>query len=340
MDGGGRTSRRPKKRLRDRRLLLGVLTVLLVALVAVAGVTGWYGKAVVDGLNSMKRDTSLNPDYSGATGEDARPAPIPVAEGEKYAPVNIVLMGSDRRTKAERGRSDVLMVLHIPGDRKHAYLMSLPRDYWVSIPGRGTAKINAAYSWGGPSLAVRTVEQLLDVPIDHTALIDFDGFMNVIDAVGGVSVYNRYASSSDGYDFPQGLVELDGEGALAFVRERYDLPNGDFDRAERQRDVIQAVLAKLMSRGVLTNPTMFRDAVTTLGPNFTVDSELTNDALFDLATQMRINGGEDIKSFMAPTAGFGTSSDGQSYVKVDESKLAALATAIRNDAVDEYVAGS
>lgn len=323
--------RKRKKRLRERWLLLTVVGVLVVALGAVAVIGGYYGKAALDGLNSVERDPSFMP-----TRTENRPAPVEVKEGEPNPPMNIVIMGTDARNPDEQGRSDVLMVLHLTGDREAGYLISFPRDYWVPIPGRGTAKINAAYSWGGPALTVETLEDLLDVPMDHTSVINFEGFMGVIDAVGGVTVNNKHASGSGGFTFPKGQVELTGESALVYVRERKNLPEGDFSRAERQRDVTKAIVSKLMSRGVLTDPGMFRDAVTTLGPNFTVDAGFTNRAIIDLGLSMRITGGDDIVSLQAPTAGFGTSGDGQSYVRVDQEELDRLAAAMRADTMDDY----
>ncbi|MDO5737586.1 MAG: LCP family protein [Propionibacteriaceae bacterium] len=325
------TATRRKKRLRERWLLLSLIGLVVVALIAVAAILGFYGKSAKDALDSIERDPTIMP-----TG--VRPSPVPTKEGQSKPPLNFVLMGTDARNPDERGRSDVLMVMHIPGDRETAYLVSLPRDYWVDIPGRGNAKINAAYSWGGPALTVATVEQLLDIPIDHTAIINFEGFKDVIDALGGVTVVNRHASSSGGMDFPKGPVDLTGESALRFVRERKNLPDGDFSRAERQRDVIKAIVGKLTSKGVLTNPAMFRDAVTTLGPNFTVDSGLDNGTIVEIGLGMRITSGDSIKSLMAPTAGFGTSADKQSYVQVDGKKLDELATALRTDTMAEYYA--
>ncbi|MGA4670188.1 LCP family protein [Propionibacteriaceae bacterium Y1923] len=324
--------RRGRKRLRDRWLLLTVLGLITAMILGVAGVGAYYTKSALDGMNQVKREPGLiDLSYEG------RPAEVPVAEGEKYPPLNIALMGTDQRTTAERGRSDVLMILHISGDRKSAYLISLPRDYWVPIPGHGTAKINAAYSWGGAALSVKTVEQLLNVPIDHTALINFEGFVNVIDSIGGVSVYNNHASTIDGVHFPEGQVELnDGQTALLFVRNRYGLPNHDFDRTQRQRDVIKAVVEKLLSRGVLTSPETFRDAVTSLGSNFTVDEGLTNEKIIELGMQMRITSGSQIRSMMAPWSGYGTSRDGQAYVEVDQAKIKLLAEALRNDTMDTY----
>lgn len=325
---------RKKKRLRDRWLLLTLIIVLTVGVVAAATVAGWYGKALLDGMDSVQRDPGLTPVYH--PDQSPRPSPVPTAAGQQNAPMNLVLMGTDARNPDERGRSDVLILLHITGDRKSAYLISLPRDYWVDIPGKRTAKINAAFSWGGPALTVQTVEQLMNIPIDHTIMIDFEGFTRVIDAVGGITVYNRHASTIDGFTFPEGDVTLNGESGLKFVRNRYGLPGHDFDRSERQRDVIIAVLDKLTSRGVLTNPGMFRDAVTTLGPNFTVDQAFTNDKIIELGLQLRITGGKDVYSMLAPVGGYGVSSDKQQYIKVDEAKLAKLADAIRGDTVGEY----
>lgn len=306
---------------RNRWLLFSVLGVLVAVLLAGIGIATWYGKSAVDALDNINRDSNLMP-----TGE--RPAPVDPVEGK--APLNMVLMGSDTRG-GERGRSDVLQLLHISGDRQNVFLMSIPRDSYVEIPGRGKAKINAAYSWGGAPLAVETMELLLDVPMDNTVLIDFEGFKNVIDALGGVTVVNREASSSHGLDFPKGEITLSGEEALWFVRERKNLSDGDFGRAARQRDVIKAVLGKLASGGVLSDPGRFRESVTELGKNFTVDEGLTNDNIIRLGWELKGVSPSDIKSFQIPTAGFGWTDDRQSIVLLDEDKLDELRTALRAD---------
>ena len=156
---------------------------------------------------SIDRAVNGNLQYNS----DQLPAETPTAKGEKPRPakkpgkaVNYVLMGSDSRDlgNAGHGRSDVLMVMHLDADRKNAYMISFPRDMYVPIPGHGKNKINAAFSFGGPSLTVRTLESLLDTRMDHVALIDFEGFINLTEELGGVTVYNRYASNSGGYKFP------------------------------------------------------------------------------------------------------------------------------------------
>ena len=176
-------------------------------------------------------------------------------------------MGSDSRdaSDAGAGRSDSLMVMHLAADRKDAYLISFPRDMYVDIPGYGKNKINAAYSFGGPQLAVATLEDLLHSRMDHVAIIDFDGFIGLTEELGGVTVMNEHASKSRGYTFPAGKITIKGDEALAFVRERYELPNGDLDRAERQRLVVKAILEKGLSPETIRNPAKFTGFVSGRG---------------------------------------------------------------------------
>ena len=322
-----------REKRRNRRVLFVVLALLVAIVAGGIGLASYYAKSALDALDNITREPTIMPTATSTN----RPATVEPVPGVEHAPLNFVLMGSDTRG-GERGRSDVLQLLHISGDRTGVYLMSIPRDSWVDIPGRGKAKINAAYSWGGPALTIETMEKLLEVPMDHTAIIDFEGFMNVIDALGGVTVVNREASSAGGYDFPKGEITLDGKKALVFVRQRYGLSDGDFGRATRQRDVIQAVLTKLASAGTLTDPGKFRDAVTTLGSNFTVDAGLTNDVIIDLGWQMRDFRPSAMHSFQLPTAGFDMTGDGQSIVVIDSDKIVALREALRNDTMEEFVA--
>ncbi len=313
---------RPEKR-RNRWLLFGILGVVVAVVLAAVGVVGFYAKSAVDALDSIKREPSVMPTGS-------RPSPVQPTSEAKAAPLNFVLMGSDHRG-TERGRSDVLQLLHVSGDRKHVFLMSIPRDTWVPIPGHPDAKINAAYSWGGAALTVETLETLLDVPMDHTAIIDFGGFVNVVDALGGVTVYNQEASSAGDLQFPEGEITLDGESALIFVRQRKNLSDGDFGRAARQREVIKSVVTKLVSAGVLTDPARFRESITTLGGNFTVDEALTNQAILDIGWSLREFRPSELHTFQLPTSGFATSADGQAIVLLDKAALGELRTALRTD---------
>lgn len=245
-------------------------------------------------------------------------------------------MGSDSRGDGDRGRSDVLMLLHVPPGRDKVYIVSFPRDMWVQIPGRGEAKINAAYAYGGEALATRTLESLVGVRMDHAVRIDFEGFVGLTNQLGGVTVDNKHASSAGGYTWPQGAVTVQGEEALAFVRQRHGLPNGDLDRAERQRAVVRAILLKMMSRDVLANPVRFNEVMDELGRHFTVDEALTNQVIFGTGTSMRVDSDDDIVILQAPISGFGRSGDGQSIDIVHQVQLAELAQAVRTGTMADY----
>ena len=332
LDVGEQAARRQEKRNGRRALrVLGIL--LLVVLLIVGGVVGYYWTRVNTALNGLTRNESMLPAPTASSVPHASPAPNATA-----SPVTFVIMGSDSRdtSNAGDGRSDVLMVAYLSGDRQHAYLVSFPRDMWVDIPGHGQAKINAAYAWGGPALTVQTLEGLTGTKMDHAVLMDFQGFIELTNVLGGVTVYNHYDSSSSGYHFPQGEVTLQGEKALAYVRERYDLPHGDFDRAQRQRDVVQAIIDKILSAGVVGNPATFGQMLDQLSGTMTVDSGLTNAQITSLATSIRFTSGAAVRTLQAPVSGTGTSADGQSIDIVNYDKLKLLAQAMQTDQMEQY----
>jgi LCP family protein required for cell wall assembly len=315
----------------------------LVFIIAVAALVV-VGALVAAALYIVSIDRAVNQNLQRGT--EQLPAETPTAEGEEPRPpktdgkaVNYVLLGSDSRVKTDagQGRSDVLMVMHLAGDGKSAYMISFPRDMYVPIPGHGKNKINAAFAFGGPPLTVRTVEGLVDTRMDHVALIDFVGFINLTEELGGVTVYNKYASVSDGYKFPVGNITVRGEEALAYVRERKQLPHGDLDRAERQRVVLQAIISKGLAKETISNPLKFVSFVRGVSRYVTVDDQLTESELRKTALSIRLKPG-DIQSVQAPISGFGTSPTKQSIDIVDQKKLKELAKALRTDQMDKYVA--
>jgi len=301
------------------------------------------GSLVAGALYVVSVDRAVNQNLQRGT--EHLPAETPTAEGEEARPpktdgkaVNYVLLGSDSRvrTDAGQGRSDVLMVMHLAGDRKTAYMISFPRDMYVPIPGHGKEKINAAFAFGGAPLTVRTVEGLVNTRMDHVALIDFEGFIDLTDELGGVTVYNKYASVSQGYNFPVGNVTLRGEQALAYVRERKQLPHGDLDRAERQRAVLSAILAKGLAKETISNPLKFVSFVRGVSRHISVDDQLTESELRSTALSLRLTP-RDVRSLQAPISGFGTSSTNQSIDIVDQKKLRELAKALQTDKMDRYM---
>ena len=321
---------------RRRRILPKVLIVVAVA-VAAALVAGTIYAFQVDRSitqNITRQDDTLPDDSPTGLGQSPRPTKDPAATGT----LNYVLLGSDSRDPNNEGagRSDSIMLVHLNAKRDMAYIISFPRDMYVQIPGYGRNKINAAFAFGGPKLIVTTLENLTGDRMDHIALIDFEGFIQLTNDLGGVTVYNKTDFSAHGYHFPQGDITIKGEQALYFVRERHQLPRGDFDRAENQRNVIKAIAQKGLSAGVMSNPVTFIKFVTGVAKHLTVDSKLTDAEIRDTALSLRLTG-NDIEVLQAPVSGTGTTEDGQSIDIVDQAKLRELRIALRNDKLENYV---
>lgn len=150
-----------------------------------------------------------------------------------------------------------------------------------------------------------------------------------------MTVVNKHASTSSGYTFPAGRIALKGDQALAYVRERYDLPNGDLDRAMRQRDVVKAILGKGLSADTLANPPKFSGFVSGIAKHVTLDSELSDSEIRSTALSLRLRG-RDVEQLQAPISGFATVR-GQSIDVVDWQQLRELAAAVQKDTVDAYL---
>lgn len=321
----------PVKRRRHRWWI--PLAILLALLVLGAGGLLWYAAALSSEFSDKVHrggEAQLPPPSSYTIGPSTDPT-----VGATNVGVNFVLMGVDKRD-GDRGRSDSLMVAHLSGDRKNLYLISFPRDMWVTIPGRGKDKINAAFAYGGTALTVSTLQELLRSRMDHVGMIDMEGFVRLTDVIGGVTIDNPYGFTIDGETFPAGPLELSGERALLFCRARYMLPNGDLDRARNQRLVLKAIISKGLSPSMVSNPAAFTSFVGGVANTMQVDTTLTDERIRELFLSLRITSGDDVREMQAPISGFGTSPGGASIDVVDEARMAELATAIRTDTVGAY----
>ncbi|MGH8867958.1 MAG: LCP family protein [Actinomycetes bacterium] len=267
--------------------------------------------------------------------------------------LTMLLVGSDARSSnpttgtAARGvswqpgaqRTDTIMLVHIPADRSGVYVVSIPRDAWVPVPGHGNAKINAAYSWGGPPLLVRTVEALTDVRVDNVAIVDFAGFESMTNAVGGVdvqvpeTVHDYYNDKT----WQAGVHHVDGAEALLFVRQRAGLPTGDLGRIERQQQFMSALASKVVSAGVLTNPFALDDLLGAVTGSLTVDEELTGGRMRDIALSLRHVRGSDMAYTTTPVASSGWA-EGQSVLFLDPAGTRPLFNALRRDRMDRWLA--
>ncbi|MGE3285974.1 MAG: LCP family protein [Pseudonocardia sp.] len=313
----------------------------VVALAALAAVVMLAGAGFIV-TNRLGDNVDRVPGVFAALDPAARPADEPG--------LTFLLMGTDSRAAAPTtgsaagtdegsARSDVVMVVRLAPDASSATVVSIPRDSWVDIPGRGPGKINAAYAYGGPSLLVRTVEGLTGVRVDHFAVVDFAGFQAMVDAVGGIDVQVAAPTSNYGVDFHAGRNHLDGAAALGYVRQRYDLPEGDLDRARRQQNALRALLEKVASAGTLADPVAlygFLDAATR---SVGVDDSLTNGRLRELALEVRGLRPARVTFLSAPVRATGYEGD-QSVVYLDAAGGTQLWAAVRSGAVREYVAAN
>ena len=180
-----------------------------------------------------------------------------------------------------------MVLVHVPEDRRDVTLIHFPRDLWVPIPGRGEAKLNAAYAFGGAPLLVKTMQNMLGIEINHVAMVGFEGFKNMTDAVGGVDVHVEEASEGDGKVFREGTMHMDGETALVFVRQRKQLSEGDISRGKRQQAFIKALMLEALSRDTLTNPIRLKDFLDAATSNLTVDQKLDVGTMRSEAIAMR-----------------------------------------------------
>jgi LCP family protein required for cell wall assembly len=278
--------------------------VLALVLALVAGGGLWFLTDRYAGNIDRVADVFADLDDS------ARPAPATPEQPAAEEPVTFLLVGSDTRSELEPGetpdgRSDAIMLARFSADRQHAQLISIPRDSWVDIPGYGRNKINASYSFGGPSLLIQTVEQLTQVRIDHYVAIDFDGLIQVTDDLGGVDVVVAETTSNGPYTFEAGVNHLTGDQARWYLGQRYGLEGGDFDRVKRQQQYLQSMFGKLFSSNTFTDPGRLDAALLAVTSAVKVDDTLGNADLLALAYSMRGVTPESIDFFTAPVLGTG-----------------------------------
>ena len=290
----------PRRRRWLRRALISFGALALVLALLIGG-GAWY--------LSSRYGSNIDRvgDVFAGIDEGSRPA-APSASGE--APITFLLVGSDTRAEVAPGeapdaRSDAIMIARFSGDRQHAQVISIPRDSWVDIPGRGKNKINAAYAFGGPTLLIQTVEQLTGVRIDHYAAIDFAGLIEVTDDLGGVDIVVPQTTSNGPYTFTQGLNHFNGEQARYYVGQRYDLPGGDFDRVKRQQNYLRAMFTKLFSQQVFTSPGKLDSTLLAVTNAVAVDDGLSNTNLVTMAYSLRGLTPASVQFFTAPVLGTG-----------------------------------
>jgi LCP family protein required for cell wall assembly len=230
------------------------------------------------------------------------PAQPVVIDTEPDEAFNILVLGIDRRPDQQKlPNTDVIMLVRVDPVEERLVLLSLLRDLWVEIPGYGYSRINTAYRTGetyapgsGLPLARQTVSNLLDIPIDYTVLVDFQGFIGLIDQLGGITVYvekelydPQYPTMDYGYQevhFLPGPETMDGNRALIYSRIRH--PDSDFMRIRRQQAVVTAMAVRLRERGDLKN-LMALDRITEALVGY-VWTDMPREQMMSMAWAMRM----------------------------------------------------
>jgi LCP family protein required for cell wall assembly len=298
--GGAEQPAKSRRRFRWWHVPL-VLAVLLVVAGVVAVVLAYPGYKRFDKAvdNSNRR---LGPEATAALDPD---------EGWCLAtsPTTVLLLGVDSK-QGEPARSDTILLMRFDPDDGTVNQLSIPRDTLVDIPGHGEGKINSAMYWGGPELAVKTVQQYLGIPINHVMVVDFKGFFRLVNSVGGVDMYvprtvQTIASRDRVVVYEKGWQHFDGKNAMLYVRIR--LVDDDFHRARRQQQFLAALQKKIV------RPSNLRE-LPDIGRRFMsgVDTDLTTNELLALGwVKYRA---DDTKGRKMVLAGEPTWQGGVSYV--------------------------
>ncbi|WP_435923939.1 LCP family protein [Paenibacillus sp. DYY-L-2] len=263
-----------------RAILWSVIGVLVIA----AALVAYYFIAIYNQVDNFQKTGEDSPFYNVQPTETKVPEP-PKWEGTER--VNILLMGVDARglKKGEIPRSDTMLVASLDPVAKKIDLFSIMRDTYTEIPEHGSDRINTAITHG-PNTAMKAVSDLLGIPIQYYVYTDFQGFIELVDAVGGVDFYvekdMHYTSKADNHeydiDLKKGQQHLDGNTALQYVRFRHDAMS-DFTRTERQRNFLKAVADKLISTtSIMKLPTILEKV------NPYIDTNLTIEDMWKLAT--------------------------------------------------------
>lgn len=269
-----RKNRRTKAGKSKKKPLLWTLAIILLLVV---GGAIFYFTAIYNQLDNLQKTGEDSP-FAGLPSPSAEAVQAPEWEGTE--PVNILLMGVDARgvEKGEVPRSDTMLVASLDPVKKKIYVFSILRDTYVSIPEYGKERINTAITHG-PNTAMQTVSDLLGIPIQYYVYTDFQGFIKLVDAIGGVDYEVEkdmvYKTKADGpeydIDLKKGYQHLDGNMALQYVRFRHDATS-DFSRTERQRGFLKAVADKIISTtSIIKLPGILSQVTPYIDTNLSVD---------------------------------------------------------------------
>ncbi|HWI50355.1 MAG TPA: LCP family protein [Rummeliibacillus sp.] len=305
-----------RKRIKEKKKRSIWKWIVGIVMVLVLGISG-MAYSMYNSFSANLKETHVN------INRDQSKQRVKQVNFDKRDPFSILLLGVDGR-EGETGRSDTIIVLTINPNSKDTKMLSIPRDTYTEIVGHNTNdKLNHAFAFGGIKMSMDSVEHLLNIPIDYVAEINMDGFSDMIDAVGGITVKSTRAFEQNGYQFQVGTNKLDGKAALAFIRNRHDDPEGDFGRQDRQRQLISGIINEAVSVDSLLN---YKDIFNSLGKN--MQTNLTFSEMMKLLQNYK----DSISNIdqLRFEKGGGEIINGIWYYKMDENELKGISKELRN----------
>ncbi|MGX7164028.1 LCP family glycopolymer transferase [Enterococcus massiliensis] len=300
---------------KGKKIILIVLGVI-VALTAV--IVGVGAKVYLDLSGSVQKT------YESVERQKNDNGKTQTVDLSQKEPFSVLLLGIDTGDlgRTEVGRSDTMMVAAVNPENKKTTIVSIARDTYVEIVGHGTEdKINHAYAFGGAGMSMDTVENYLDIPVNHYVAINMKGLKELVDAVGGVEVANEQKFTQDSYTFDYGKITIDGDQALAYSRMRHEDPRGDYGRQERQRQIVAGVAKKILS---LDGVTKYREVLDAMEDN--VKTDMSFDDMKKIALDYRDAFGTVEQDQLQ---GDGFMQDGISYQRVSEDELTRVQTKLQ-----------
>ena len=291
------------------RLIVAITSGVILLVASVAGIFGFAARNLAGNIEALEVISS----------------PKPVAE---TGPLNILLMGTDTRTDqgggfgseveyGGTGRSDTTILIHLSNDRKSAIAVSIPRDSVVNIPActkedgttvaERTDLFNSAFASAGPACTVKTLETLTGITINHAVIVDFIGFSNVVDALGGIKVclteaIDEPVENGAGIQLPAGVQVVDGKNALGLMRARYSLADGsDLRRIERQQELISITIDQITDMNLITDLPALYKVLNAATSSLRMDPGLSDlDSLVTLSTSLSSMGSQNVSFVTVP----------------------------------------
>ena len=294
------------------RLIVALTSGVILLVASVAGIFGFAARNLAGNIEALEVISS----------------PKPVSE---TGPLNILLMGTDTRTDqgggfgseveyGGTGRSDTTILIHLSNDRKSAIAVSIPRDSVVNIPActkedgttvaERTDLFNSAFASAGPACTVKTLETLTGITINHAVIVDFIGFSNVVDALGGIKVclteaIDEPVENGAGIQLPAGVQIVDGKNALGLMRARYSLADGsDLKRIERQQELISLTIDQITDMNLITDLPALYKVLNAATSSLRMDPGLSDlDSLVTLSTSLSSMGSKNVSFVTVPYEG-------------------------------------